>query len=69
MSDDKDALLYLADVRIDELEDENAKMRELCKAWRKFAYDLFDEFIGEPDMDDDFMELDDRMRKMGVEPY
>lgn len=36
--EDKDALLYLADVRIDELEaenaklqDENAKLRELCE--------------------------------------
>lgn len=48
---------------------ENAKLRELCKAWRKFAYELFDDFIGEPELDDDFMELDDRMRKIGVEPY
>lgn len=28
MSDNKDALIYLADVRIDELEAENAKLRE-----------------------------------------
>ena len=28
MSEDKDALIYLADVRIDELESENAKLRE-----------------------------------------
>ena len=34
MNEDKDALIYLADVRIDELEAENAKLRELC---RKFA--------------------------------
>lgn len=46
---------------------ENAKLRELCKAWYKFAYELFDDFIGEPEMNDDFMELDDRMRKLGVE--
>lgn len=30
MSCDKDALIYLADVRIDELEAENAKLRERC---------------------------------------
>lgn len=29
MNDDKDALIYLADVRIDELKAENAKLREL----------------------------------------
>lgn len=28
MNEDKDALIYLADVRIDELEAENAKLRE-----------------------------------------
>lgn len=37
MNEDKDALIYLADVRIDELEAENAKLRELaadmCKAF------------------------------------
>ena len=31
MNEDKDALIYLADVRIDELEAENAKLRELCE--------------------------------------
>ena len=46
---------------------ENAKLRELCKAWRKFSYELFDDFIGEPEMSDDFMELDDRMRELGVD--
>ena len=30
MNEDKDALIYLADVRIDELEAENAKLRELA---------------------------------------
>lgn len=35
MSCDKDALIYLADVRIDELEAENAKLRELVRdMWR-----------------------------------
>lgn len=29
MSDDKDALIYLADVRIDELEAENTKLRKM----------------------------------------
>ena len=32
MSDDKDAMLYLADVRIDELQAENDKLRELNEA-------------------------------------
>lgn len=48
---------------------ENAKLRELCKAWRKFAYELFDECFGEPEANDDFMALDDRLREMGVEPH
>lgn len=66
--DDKpDSFVLLS--RYEKLESENAKLRELCKAWYKFAYELFDEFIGEPEMNDDFMELDDRMRKIGVEPY
>ena len=30
MSEDKDALIYLADMRIDQLEAENAKLRELA---------------------------------------
>lgn len=35
MSGDKDALIYLADVRIDELEAENAKLRGLAeRAWK-----------------------------------
>lgn len=55
--------------RLSAAQAENAKLRELCKAWYKFAYELFDEFIGEPEMNDDFMELDDRLRKIGVEPY
>ena len=37
MSEDKDALIYLADMRIDQLEAENAKLRELvrdmARAW------------------------------------
>lgn len=31
MSDNKDALIYLADVRIDELKAENAELRELVR--------------------------------------
>lgn len=31
MSDNKDALIYLADVRIDELKAENKKLRELVR--------------------------------------
>lgn len=58
----EDVLAYLPAI-----EDENAKLRELCKAWYKFAYELFDDFIGEPEMSDDFMELDDRMRELWVE--
>ena len=58
----EDVLAYLPAI-----EDENAKLRELCKAWYKFAYELFDNFIGEPEASDDFMELDDRMRELGVE--
>lgn len=51
------------------LADENAKLRELCKEWYRFARELFDEFIGEPEADEDFMTLEDRLRKAGVEPY
>ena len=49
------------------LESENAKLWELCKAWRKFARELFDDYIGEPEADDDFMELDARMCELRVE--
>lgn len=37
MSDNKDALIYLADVRIDELKVENEKLRELV--WRLLEVD------------------------------
>lgn len=49
------------------LQAENAKLRELCKDWRRFAYDLFDEFVGEPEANDDFMVLDDRTCELGNE--
>ena len=52
-------------ITYDELLAENAKLRELCKAWYKFSYELFDEFIGEPELNEDFMALDDRMRELG----
>ena len=65
---------------IDELQADNAKLfallkheseqteklRELCKDWRRFAYDLFDDFVGEPEANDDFMALDDRTHEQGV---
>lgn len=53
--------------QVDALQAENAKLRELCKAWRKFAREIFDEYIGEPEADDDFMELDARMCELRVE--
>lgn len=45
----------------------NAKLWELCKAWREFAYEIFDECFGEPELNEDFMALDDRMRELGVD--
>lgn len=39
MSSDKDALIYLADVRIDELEAENGKLRELVQKMMRFFED------------------------------
>ena len=43
MSDDKDALIYLADVRIDELKAENAELRELCGLMFARLYTLVDD--------------------------
>ena len=40
MSDDKDALIYLANVRIDELDAENAKLRELVLDMHKALFSL-----------------------------
>lgn len=48
--------------------DDNAKLRELCKEFYGYARKLFDEFVGEPEADEDFMTLEDRLREMGVEP-
>lgn len=61
----------LADVTesMGRVEERCAKLRELCKEWYRFARGLFDEFIGEPEADEDFMTLEDRLRKVGVEPY
>lgn len=50
-----------------QLQAENAKLRELCKAWREFAYEIFDERFGEPELNDEFMAIDDRMRESGME--
>ena len=46
---------------------ENEKLRELCKAWRRFSYELFDECLGFPELNDEFMALDDRMRELEIE--
>lgn len=54
---------------VGKLESDNDKLRELCKEWYRYARELFDEFIGEPELSEDFMTLEDRLRKMGVEPY
>ena len=51
---------------VDKADAENAKLRELCKAWYKFAYELFDECFGEPELNEDFMTLEDRLRELGV---
>ena len=51
----------------DRLKAENAKLRELCKEWYRFAYELFDDFVGEPELNEDFMTLDDRLRELGVD--
>lgn len=59
MNEDKDALIYLADVRIDELEAENAKLRELC--WELFEA----ERIGTTS--DYWHELCGRARELGIE--
>lgn len=59
--------LQVASVDYRYLEAENAKLQELCKEWHRFSYELFDECFGEPEANDDFMALDDRMRELGVE--
>ena len=40
MSEDKDALIYLADMRIDQLEAENAKLQDQLEEQKCFAADL-----------------------------
>ena len=57
---------WVAESEYRKLKAENAKLRELCKSWHKFSYELFDEFIGEPEASDDFTALDDRMRELEV---
>lgn len=56
-------------MQVNALQAENAKLRELCKEWYRFAREIFDEYVGEPESDEDFMTLEDRLRRMGVEPY
>ena len=57
--EDKDALLYLADVRIDQLDAENAKLRELVRDMCEWAY-----VDSSCDLEDRFA---DRMRELGIE--
>lgn len=62
MSEDKDALIYLADMRIDQLEAENAKLRELCA-------DLYAEMItysNAPNYNASVWAP--KLRELGVEP-
>ena len=77
--EDKDALLYLADVRIDELQSENAKLRELLditsdmardydgdrRLLRKLVRDMVDYGEGAGNGMAEF--FDDRMRELGLE--
>lgn len=56
--EDKDALLYLADVRIDELQAENAKLRELVRDLWEYIY------VGTAR---DGQSLHDRTRELGIE--
>ena len=67
--EDKDALLYLADVRIDELEAENAKLRELARIAGTYCVnglcgkdDGCPLYLGKP-----YCALPDRMRELGIE--
>ena len=54
--EDKDALLYLADVRIDELQAENAKLRELVAEIYEDQCDNSERW-----------RYRDRMRELGIE--
>ena len=47
--------------RIEQLEDENAKLRELCSALYEFAYDEY------PDSAE--LNFADRMRELGIEVH
>lgn len=76
MRDDKDALIYLADVRIDELEAENAKLRELCADMWRFTGSackkyprLFDPPVQGPQMvqPNALESFEQRMRELGIE--
>ena len=67
--EDMDALLYLADVRIDELEAENAKLRELVRIAGTYCVnglcgkdDGCPLYLGKP-----YCALPDRMRELGIE--
>ena len=73
MSEDKDALIYLADMRIDQLEADNAKLRELVQDYHTFlALAELAQPIGHivaahghPTLS--IAALDERYRELGVE--
>lgn len=56
-------------VKVEKLQDENTKLRDLCKEWYDYAYDLFDECFGEPRLDEDFTAREDRLLEAGVDIY
>ena len=65
MSDNKDALIYLADVRIEELNAENAKLRELVRAM--WLYDYAGKFSSVQEDVEHVAMIYQRMRELGVE--
>lgn len=74
MNEDKDALIYLADVRIDELEAENARLRELVRDMRTCIghacmCEFCPLFVTEEDMDEPMCIADIKahMRELGIE--
>lgn len=63
--EDKDALLYLADVRIDELEAENDELRKLVRAM--WLYDYAGKFSSARDDVEHVAMVYQCMCKLGVE--
>ena len=66
MTDDKDALIYLADVRIDELEAENAKLRELVRDMAAVIF-VYDQCVTVDDCPPALPMFADKMRELGVD--